>query len=93
MNEFEVTNRKSEADLFCEMKIQENYTLLILTHEVGGSLSFYDKNYKLIYSVEIPVEKGVHVAKQTARQMAFEEVSAQIKNRLIPLFSTRYFED
>ena len=93
MNEFEVTSKKEDADLICELKIQETYSKLILTHEVGGSLNFYDKHQKLIYSAEIPTEKGVHVARKTARQLAFEEISAQIKNRLIPLFSTRYFED
>lgn len=93
MNEFEVVKDVKDADLICVIDLKESYNQGLKSFEVGGSLSFYDSNRKLVYSAEIPFEKGLHVSKSTARQIAYEEMSAQFKKRLIPLFSTKYFED
>lgn len=96
LNKFEVTSKKEDADLFIEVNVNENGNVqnsLGQLVEISGNLNVTNLKGTLIYTQNIPTQKGMQSTVESARKIAINEFCNHLKSRIIPLFANSYYQD
>ena len=98
LNKFQVTTNKSDADLVLELNINENSNSTVknafgLLVEISGNINVVNASGSLVYTQNIPTQKGMQSTIEMARSIAIDDFCNLIKSRTIPLFANNYYQD
>ena len=92
-NNFDVANKSDEADLVLTYEVRSNLLKKVNKLNVitcSGTITVLDHG-KLIYSHQLALQKNSHITVAEAIHAAYKKLSSQIRKRVIPEFSSQYF--
>ncbi|MFT6716174.1 MAG: hypothetical protein ACJA0Q_000806 [Saprospiraceae bacterium] len=92
-SKFDIANSEADADLVLIYDIRSS-TMIKATPlnivSTSGTITIYEQN-KIIYSHDLSFQKGAHITLNEAVNEAYKKVADQIQKRIIPQFSSQYF--